>query len=97
MTDMTEEESKTKANDLAHALIKRFPTVSAEDQAAGVKRTEGFYMAKKILDEKFKAPLKDLTHIQRVQFIADIETLIAEANKATATPAQPATPGPTDL
>ena len=74
--EMTEQESSEKVREAAKAVVKRFPNSSATDG-----NPEGFHMAKKLLTEKYKvARITDLVHAQRVQFIQDVNFLVANAD-----------------
>lgn len=74
LPELTEEESAKKAVKTAEALLRRFAK-----QVDG--KPEGYHMARKLLTERFKAAkIGDLTHAQRLKFIAEIEALIADAD-----------------
>ena len=74
--DLTEEQSSAQMQEVIQAFVMRFQTPSQPDG-----KPLGFHMARKILNEKFKvARTLDLTHPQRIAFIADLKAEIAKAD-----------------
>ncbi len=77
---MTEDESAKATTDVAKLLVSKFSKPVAPDN-----KPEGFHIAKKILIEGFRVGrLSDLSHEQRVDFIAQVKDILTNGVPAAA-------------
>lgn len=76
--EMTEEESAKAVTDTAKLLVSKYSKPSSPDN-----KPEGFHIAKALLIEDFKVGrLSDLSHEQRVEFVAVVKGILTDDKKA---------------
>lgn len=83
LAEMSDEQSKDAVQAAAKLLVMRFNKPGAVGPS-GQAAPEGFHMAKEILRKDFNVnSTKDLAqHAQRLQFVAKVKQIIADADRA---------------